>query len=65
MLIYTQISNTIFVKELAIANTTCSFRRNIRLHWGAFRSMSKNITKTGTPRNQSIKVICSTATVFP
>lgn len=64
ILTYTQISNTLFVKEQAIANMTCSFRRNIRLYWGAFRIMSTNIIKTGTPRNKSIKVICSAATVI-
>lgn len=61
---YTQISNTLFVKEIAIANMTCSFRGNISLYWGAFRSMSTNIIKTGNPRNQSTKVIRSAATVF-
>jgi hypothetical protein len=64
ILIYTQISNMLFVKEQAITNMTCYLSKNIRLYWGAFRSMSTNIIKTGTPRNQSIKIICTAATVF-
>jgi len=39
------------LKEEGGTTTACSFKRNIRLHWSAYRSMSTTICWTFIPGN--------------